>query len=270
MVKIRYANFEPAELVFLAMANSWNCKEVGCYWLIICHLYINRGRLIFNKKNLRKLANCERNFDQVWETIGGKFEVTAGYLYHKNVTEDMKRIKDMIKQKSESGRLGAAKRWGQGKSISDNDSKSDGRAKSEAMPNENEKVTRKECNDKDNITKARHPASGELSNSKDDFTKQAVSISQLTSSITFQSEMLSLVERLRAILPPRSQSDKTCLANVARWFYSQKAAGVFDDSVRCKILEHATRCASSGASRPAALFMSILKKEFKYGANKKN
>ena len=268
MAKIRYANFEPAELVFLAMANNWNCKEVGCYWLIICHLYINRGRLIFNKKNLRKLANCERNFDKVWEAIGGEFEVTAGYLYHKNVTEDIRRIKNMIKQKSESGRLGAQKRWGQGKSKSANDSRANGRAKSEAIPNE--KVTKKECNDKDNFTKAHHQASDELSNINDNFTKQGASISQLTSSITFQSETLSLTERLRAILPPRSQSDKTCLANVARWFYSQKAAGVFDDSTRCKILEHATRCGSSSASRPAALFMSILKKEFNYGKNKKN
>ena len=157
----------------------------------------------------------------------------------------------MIRQKSESGRLGAQKRWNPEKSKSAADSKANGRTNGKTIPNENVNVTIKECNEKD-------------------FTKGASSISQLTASITFQTETMSLTERLRSILPPRNQSDKTCLANVARWFYAQKAAGKFDESIRCKLLEHATRCANSSASRPAALFMSILKKEFNYGTSKKN
>ena len=82
---------------------------------------------------------------------------------------------------------------------------------------------------------------------------------------SLSSRALAFFETLIQIIPPRSVSDRTCFRRIAEWLKAEVRAGRFEEQ---EIFEHVllyAREASLGAARnPAAVFVSILKKELHY------
>ena len=71
---------------------------------------------------------------------------------------------------------------------------------------------------------------------------------------------------LKIVLPPRSQSDRTCFRNIAKWISKKYESGIFYnlDEIFSRIIDYALEATSPGAKNPPAVFMSILKKELNY------
>jgi hypothetical protein len=75
----------------------------------------------------------------------------------------------------------------------------------------------------------------------------------------------NLEKALKIVLPPRSQSDRTCFRRIAEWLSEKCSSGLFNlDEMLPRIIDYALEATSPGALNPPAVFMSILKKELKY------
>ena len=70
---------------------------------------------------------------------------------------------------------------------------------------------------------------------------------------------------LKIVIPPRSQSDRTCYRRIAEWIQEKCDAGKFNiDEMLSRVIDYALEATSPGAKNPPAVFMSILKKELNY------
>jgi hypothetical protein len=70
---------------------------------------------------------------------------------------------------------------------------------------------------------------------------------------------------LKIVIPPRSQSDRTCFRRVAQWISEKSQSGIFNlDEMFSRVIDYALEATSPGALNPPAVFMSILKKELNY------
>jgi len=67
---------------------------------------------------------------------------------------------------------------------------------------------------------------------------------------------------LVSIIKPRNQSDRTCFRNITNWLRAGCATGKFNEQIFGRVLEYAKE-ASLGRN-PAAVFISLLKKELDY------
>ena len=65
-----------------------------------------------------------------------------------------------------------------------------------------------------------------------------------------------------SIIKPRNQSDRTCFRNITNWFRAGFATSKFDEQIFGRVLDYAKE-ASLGRN-PAAVFISLLKKELNY------
>ena len=74
-----------------------------------------------------------------------------------------------------------------------------------------------------------------------------------------------LHKALKIVIPPKSQSDRTCLRKVTEWLLNKCESGKFNiEEVLSRVIDYALEATSPGAMNPAAVFMSILKKELNY------
>lgn len=76
---------------------------------------------------------------------------------------------------------------------------------------------------------------------------------------------LILEKALKIAIPPRSVSDASCFRNVCGWIIEQIEAGRFGEfeTIR-RVIDFALESSMPRARNPAAVFMSILKKELHY------
>lgn len=82
----------------------------------------------------------------------------------------------------------------------------------------------------------------------------------------------SLAERvgacIRAVeiaIPPRTRSDRTCMKNVDAWLRGKCVGEIFTgEEVLPRVIDFALEASTPEARNPAAVFMSILKKELNY------
>jgi hypothetical protein len=74
-----------------------------------------------------------------------------------------------------------------------------------------------------------------------------------------------LEKALKIVIPPRSQSDRTCYRRIAKWIRKKCETGRFNlDEILSRVIDYALESTSPGAKNPPAVFMSILKKELNY------
>lgn len=74
-----------------------------------------------------------------------------------------------------------------------------------------------------------------------------------------------LEKSLKIILPPRSQSDRTCFRRIAKWICEKTESEIFNiDEILSRVIDYALEATSPGALNPPAVFMSIMKKELNY------
>jgi len=223
-----------------------NAAERGVYCTLIFYLYCNNGRCNLDMPTLARLCNC-RNFASLWENIKHKFQVLrrtpyggAGTLRHKRVSEELKKAKEKMQIRSKAGVVGATKRW-----------QTHSKANGNAVANEKRNV-----NEKDKVNKSNSRLQSELA-----------SISaRLESGSNARTSALRFHENLLRLIRPRNQSDRTCFRNITNWLIAGRDAGKFNDDIFECVLDYA-REATLGR-KPAAVFMSLLKKELGYKPNK--
>lgn len=83
-------------------------------------------------------------------------------------------------------------------------------------------------------------------------------------SITLRKQKLAFYQTLINIIHPKDQSDRTSFRNVANWACEQIKEGEHDEDLFREILTFATEAAQPTSRNPAAVFISIIKKELKY------
>lgn len=83
-------------------------------------------------------------------------------------------------------------------------------------------------------------------------------------SISLRTRKLAFYQTLIGIIHPKDQSDRTSFRNIAKWAAEQIKEGKYDEDVFQQILAYATEAAQPTSRNPAAVFISILKKELGY------
>lgn len=90
-------------------------------------------------------------------------------------------------------------------------------------------------------------------------------LSVIDSSLSREEKASNMIKTLFIILPPHSISDRTTIRNVVK-FYSSVAEkkGEEPDSIFKMIISYALEASGPWSRVPAAVFVSILKKELGY------
>jgi len=227
--KFRFVQLEPGAVISDGDFQAMSARERGVYWTLILYLYCNNGRLKLDFAELSRLCACE-NFKQVWAKIRHKFSVRGRILKHKRVTRELARAQQYIQNQRAAGLRGAEKRWGR---------------HSEPI------ATKRKGNEIEKESKHN-------SNSSEQSFSSSNSVR--VRSLTFHEALVNLIR-------PRNQSDRTCFRNVANWLVEGCARGKFNERIFERVLDYAKE--ASKGRKPAAVFMSLLKKELGYGRQEK-
>lgn len=83
-------------------------------------------------------------------------------------------------------------------------------------------------------------------------------------STSLRTRSLAFYETLLATIPARTVSDRTCYRRIAAWLSEEVERGRFDEGVFQIVLGFATEARQPHVRNPAAVFVSILKKELGY------
>ena len=84
-------------------------------------------------------------------------------------------------------------------------------------------------------------------------------------SITAEEKATNMLRALYIIIPPRSVSDRTTMRNVVKFFSeTAKSQGQEPDSIFKILIDFALEASGPFSRVPAAVFMSIIKKELGY------
>jgi len=87
----------------------------------------------------------------------------------------------------------------------------------------------------------------------------------LNAAETIEEKALVFERALKIVIRPIDQSDRTCFRNVTNWLKDGCEAGRFDiNSIFRRVLDFALEASGPGSKKPAAVFMTILKKELGY------
>lgn len=83
-------------------------------------------------------------------------------------------------------------------------------------------------------------------------------------SISLRTRQLAFYQALIGIIHPRNQSDRTSFRNISDWAADKVKEGTHDEDLFQQILAYASEAAQPTSRNPAAVFISILKKELGY------
>jgi len=87
----------------------------------------------------------------------------------------------------------------------------------------------------------------------------------LNAAETVEEKTLVFERALKIVIKPRNQSDRTSFRNIANWLRDGCKAGSLDtNSIFRRVLDFAIEASGPGSKNPAAVFMTILKKELGY------
>jgi hypothetical protein len=87
----------------------------------------------------------------------------------------------------------------------------------------------------------------------------------LNSAKTIDEKALVFERALKIAIRPKTQSDRTGFRNVTSWLKDGCKSGRFEaSSIFRRVLDFAIEASGPGSKNPAAVFMSILKKELGY------
>jgi len=235
-MKVKYVQLESEAFLTDLDFNAMTLEERGAYFTLILYLYSNNGKCNLDISLLSKLCNkTPKAFEKIWQNISKKFQTRSGVIKHKRVTKELKRAKKFIQVKRTAGLKGAGKRW---------------HSHSTAIAKKTKgNVIGKESKDS--------PYS--------DTTEQSCSAStsvRLHPDKDSQIRALHFTDALQSIIKPRNQSDRTCFRNITTWLRTGCATGKFNEQIFARVLDYAKE-ASLGRN-PAAVFISLLKKELGY------
>jgi len=238
-MKIKYVQMESeaflTDLDFVAMT----LEQRGAYLTLILYLYCNNGKCDLDIAALGQLCNkSTKTFEKIWQNISKKFQTRNGVIKHKRVTKELKRAKKFRQAKSRAGLKGANKKW---------------HSQSTAITKERRRnVIERE--DKDSSCSSTPENSSSYTSPLRPRPDKDTHVSALYFS-----------ESLAGIIKPRNQSDRTCFKNITNWLMTGCATGRFNHGIFDRVLGYAKE--SAACRNPAAVFVSLLKKELDYRPN---
>lgn len=235
-MKVKYVQLEPEAFLTDLDFNAMTLEQRGAYFTLILYLYCNNGKCKLDISVLSQLCNKNaKAFEKIWQNISKKFKTRKGVIKHKRVTKELARAKKFIQAKRKAGVKGANKRWHSHSTVITKETKGN--------------VIEKESKDF----------------SYSNTTKQSCSVS---TSVRPRPDTDSHIRSfnfnvdLMEIIKPRTQYDRTCFANITSWLRAGCATGKFNEQIFSRVLDYAKE-ASLGRN-PAAVFISLLKKELDY------
>ncbi len=245
-MKIKYVQMESeaflTDLDFVAMT----LEQRGAYFTLILCLYCNNGKCELDIPALSKLCNKNnKSFEKIWQGISKKFQTRNGAIKHKRVTKELTKARKFIQHQHKAGLASARKR-----KQRLNHSSADVTTRLQPTKTKGS-VIEKENKDS--------------SYSNTNTTEQS---SSFTTSLRTRPDKDSHIrafafnEALMGIIKPRNQSDRTCFRNITSWLMAGCEAGRFNHEIFHRILDYAKEV--SGCRNPAAVFVSLLKKELNY------
>ena len=86
----------------------------------------------------------------------------------------------------------------------------------------------------------------------------------ITNTISNTTRATCFLHTLAEVIPSKDCSDRTAFRRVAKWLADECTAGRFDVEIFPFVLDLAREAAGPGCRKPAAVFMSLLKKELGY------
>jgi uncharacterized protein YdaU (DUF1376 family) len=204
---------------------------------MILFLYSNDGKCEFDPAALSRVCNCDntQQFEQLWQIVSKKFQVRNGVIKHKRVTKELTKAKKFIQAKRKAGVKGANKRWHSHNTAITKETKGN--------------VIEKGSKDSSysNTTEQPYPVSSSVRPRPDN---------------DFHIRALRFNEALMSIIKPRNQSDRTCFRNIISWLRTGCETGKFNEQIFSMVLDYAKE--ASLGKNPAAVFISLLKKELDY------
>jgi len=91
-----------------------------------------------------------------------------------------------------------------------------------------------------------------------------------TNTISNTTRASAFHQTLTGIISPKDCSDRTAFRRVAKWLADECDRGRFDPEIFPFVLNLAREAAGPQCRKPAAVFMSLLKKELDYHPKGKN
>jgi uncharacterized protein YdaU (DUF1376 family) len=238
-MKIKYVQMESeaflTDMDFVAMT----LEQRGAYLTLILYLYCNNGKCELDIPALSQLCNKSiKSFEKIWQSISKKFQTRNGVIKHKRVTKELKRAKKFRQARSRAGLKGAGERW---------------HSHSKAITKER----------KGNVIE-REDKDSSYSNTVDNSSSFTTTVRPRPDKDSHV-RALYFREALAGIIKPRNQSDRTCFKNITNWLMTGCATGRFNHGIFDRVLSYAKEAAA--CRNPAAVFVSLLKKELNYRPN---
>ena len=112
MGEIKYVQLESGGFLSDPDFQLMTDAERGIYTSIIFYMYDNDGKILDDPERIKRLTNCEEDFEKKWETVRKKFIKKDGYLAHKRVRKELAKAKRYFQTQRHAGLKGAEKRWG--------------------------------------------------------------------------------------------------------------------------------------------------------------
>ena len=240
-MKIKYVQLESeaflTDLDFMTMT----LDQRGAYLTLILYLYCNNGKCDLDIPALSQLCNKNtKTFEKIWQVISKKFQTRNGVIKHKRVTKELKRARKYRQAKSRAGLKGADKRW---------------HSQSTAIAKER----------KSNVVEKKDKDSSYSNATSTEHSSTAASSVRARPDKHSQIKAFNFNVVLSEIIKPRNQSDRTCFANITSWLRDGCSTGRFSEQIFSRVLEYAKEAAAG--RNPAAVFVSLLKKELNYRPN---
>jgi len=93
----------------------------------------------------------------------------------------------------------------------------------------------------------------------------------LLSATSLNERTLEFERALRLVIPPKDVSDRTTFRNISNWLRNQCQLDVFDEhTIFRRVLDFALEASGPTSRNPAAVFITILKKELHYNPRSEN
>lgn len=269
MKKIKYVQLEAAAFFTDTDYMQMDATQRGCYVHLMLLLYANNGKIEFNKDTLAAICNCQ-NFEQIWGKIKKKFVSRNGNITHKRVRKELRRAKKHLQIAMDSGLRGAKKRWGAHSDpirVPNGDPIAKERKEKESEVNVSEEKVRERLRIRNTSSSFNSPSPSPISASLPELPQQPEQPQQQQSqrpSPTITSRVMLFQDKLCKTIYAHNQSDRTTFRNIGNWLAVKVQAGHFEDHVFDKVLKYAAEAAGGKSRNPAAVFISILKKELGY------
>jgi uncharacterized protein YdaU (DUF1376 family) len=213
-------------------------EQRGAYLTLILYLYCNDGKCDLDIPALSQLCNkSTKTFEKIWLVISKKFQTRNGVIKHKRVTKELKRARKFRQAKSRAGLKGADKRWHSQSTAITKKRKSN--------------VIEKE--DKDSSYS--NAISTEQSYTAANSVRPRPDNKDHLMAFNFNVELIKIIR-------PANQSDRTCFRNITNWLMVGCATGGFNHEIFIRVLDYAKE--ASRCRNPAAVFVTLLKKELDY------